>query len=61
MAALLRTEAEIRAAGAAAVEGWTLSDATADRIAALLQPVAGEVWRRLDDPEPASADAEPAA
>lgn len=47
---LLRTPDEIRAAGAAAVAGWRLTDEQADRVAAVLMPVRGQVWLRLDAP-----------
>lgn len=39
----LRTEDEIRAAGADAVRGWQLSDRQIDQVVAIVAPVAAEV------------------
>lgn len=53
MTRLLRTEAEIRAAGAAAVAGWPpLTDQQVQELAKILAPLADrpECWRRLDEP-----------
>lgn len=53
----LRTEDEIRAAGAAAVADFPpLTDRQVDQIVALLGPVRDEVWRPLDERD-AAADA----
>lgn len=39
----LRTEDEIRAAGADAVRGWQLTDRQIDQVVAIVSPVAAEV------------------
>ncbi|MFI2577733.1 hypothetical protein ACH5AJ_36670 [Streptomyces rochei] len=56
MTGLLRTEDEIRAAGAEAVRGWKLTDRQVDKIVALIGPVASEV-RAGQDESTATADA----
>jgi hypothetical protein len=48
---LLRTEDEIRAAGAEAVKGWQLTDRQVDRLVAILTPVRDEVWRLIETSE----------
>jgi hypothetical protein len=47
---ILRTEDEIRAAGAAAVAGWTPKPQQVDAIAALLAPVQDVAYGPLDQP-----------
>lgn len=53
----LRTEDEIRAAGADAVRGWQLSDAQIDRVVAVISPVAAEVQAGRDDEDTAASAA----
>jgi hypothetical protein len=51
----LRTEDEIRAAGAAAVADFPpLTDRQVEQLVALLSPVRDEVWRPLDEPDTAA-------
>lgn len=47
---ILRTEDEIRAAGAAAVAGWTPKPQQVDAIAALFAPVQDVAYGPLDQP-----------
>ena len=54
MSRALRTDDEIRAAGAEAVAGWELTDQQVEQIAALLHPVREQVWRPLDKPHDAA-------
>lgn len=58
MSRRLHSPEEIRAAGAAAVAGWQLTERQVDQIVALLTPVRDEVWKPIDEPEHhAAADA----
>ena len=44
----LRTEDEIRAAGADAVRGWQLTDRQIDQVVAIVSPVAADVQAGQD-------------
>ena len=55
MTGLLRTEDEIRAAGANAVAGWEIPDEVVDQLVTLISPVAAEV--QAAQTEPPAADA----
>lgn len=46
----LRTDEQIRAAGAARVQGWELSDDQVERLAALLMPVRDKVTAASEKP-----------
>lgn len=54
MSGLLRTEDEIRAAGAQAVAGWQIPDEVIDRLVVLIAPVAAEVQAAQTDTTPAA-------
>lgn len=51
----LRTEDEIRAAGADAVRGWQLRTEQIDKVVAVISPVAAEVQAGGDERDTASA------
>lgn len=53
----LRTEDEIRAAGADAVRGWQLTDQVIDRLVAVISPVAAEVQTAQQEQHRPAADA----
>lgn len=53
----LRTEDEIRAAGADAVRGWQLTDRQIDRVVAVISPVAAEVQAGQGDERDAASAA----
>ena len=57
MTRLLRTEDEIRAAGAESVRGWQLTDRQVDQIVAILTPVRDEAWRLIENSERPTAPA----
>lgn len=50
----LRTEEDIRAAGAEAVTGWQLADWQIDRVVAVISPVAAEVQTGRDERDTAA-------
>lgn len=51
----LRTEDEIRAAGAEAVRGWQLTDRQIDQVVAVISPVAADVQAGQDERAAATA------
>jgi hypothetical protein len=51
---LLRTEDEIRAAGAQAVSGWQIPDEVIDRLVVLIGPVAADVQAAQPESKPAA-------
>lgn len=53
----LRTEDEIRAAGAEAVRGWQLTDRQIDQVVTLISPVAADVQAGRDENDIAAVDA----